>query len=310
MTCPQCKEPYKLQQNVSTLYKLAVYYNKRIDRIVPFIAGLGAVGGTYVALTVHGWYALCTFCGDDLALRIFSDQNWTRPSHIIRVLFGMQFIPIWLLASRTKYLDPILPVIPLVFLEQDNLALYPHPRVTLFPSPRYETLPPALTMCVLPWLRIIYNKFWDKVIVPWEQKWEDTEEQGQTWRPEREDREDNFVVQIVDDNQNPQEPRNIPARRRNNNPAAQRGPEDVEDVLLTTNLTTLCRKIVGAMLLPDVCSLAGFILGQIPWVKRKIPDRFSRNVIGGIVFLLLKVFSLWDSTDLGCCVCVVQIFCY
>jgi hypothetical protein len=294
MTCPQCKEQYRLRQSVSRLYKLACHYNKRIDRIVPYLAGLGAIGGTYCALTIHGWYALCTVCGDDLAIRLFSDENWSRPSYIVRMLFGMQFIPIWLLASRTKYLDSILPFIPLAFIEQDNLTLYPHPRVTLFPTPRYETLPPALTMCLLPWFRIVYNKLWDKLVLPWEKKWEGTlsigesDEYGALWRPE-----DNIRVEWERDDVGVQAG-NVPApARRNHNVDHPPPPEDMEDVLLTTNLTTLCRKVVGAMLLPDTCSFAGWAIGQIPWVKRKIPDRFSRNVIGGIVFLVLKVRHLY-----------------
>jgi hypothetical protein len=295
MTCPQCKEPYRLQQKVSTLYKIASYYNKRIDTIVPFVAGFGALSGAYVALTVHGWYSLCTFCGEDLALRLFSNENWSRPSYVVRMLFGLQFIPIWLLASRTRYLDSVLPFIPLAFIEQDNVALYPHPRVSLFPLPRYETLPPALTMCLLPWLRIMYNKLWDRIVVPWEKKWEESTGAGQIAIGEEVVQEPDIVVHINNGNGNGQAA-NEPA-------AAGEGPvlqqqqrqqqgEDMEDVLLATNLTTLCRKIVGAMLLPDACSLAGFLIGKIPWVRRKIPDRFSRNVIGGIVFLVLKVVAL------------------
>jgi len=297
MSCPQCKEPYRLQQKSSALYRLASYYNKRIDRIAPFIAGFGAVGGTYIALTVHGWYSLCTFCGEDLALRLMSDENWSRPSYVIRMLFGMQFIPIWLLASRTHYLDSVLPFLPLAFIEQDTVTVYPSMKVTLFPVPRYETLPPGLTICVLPWLRIVYNKLWDNIVVPWEKSWEENAAGGQPALLQEPMEENNFVVQIVDDAAAAADAgaaaRNQQVGNGNNrNGAIAQQPgagDDVEDVLLATNLTTLCRKIVGAMLLPDACSFAGFILGQIPWVRKKIPDRFSRNVIGGIVFLVLKV---------------------
>jgi hypothetical protein len=281
MVCPQCNEPYRLHQDVSILYKLALYYNKRMNQFAPFVAGIGAVGGTYIALTVHGWYALCTFCGSDLTFRIFSDENWSRPMYVVRMLFGMQFIPLWLLASRTRYFDSVLPFVPLVFLEQDNVALYPHPKVTLFPTPRYETLPPALTVCILPWLRIVYNKLWMKLVVPWEKKWEDSDGQGNIAE------QNEIVLQIDNGNGVAAE---FPARPGQDNNAIRPGEDELEPALLATNLSTLCRKLVGAILLPDVCSFAGFLLGQIPWVKRKIPDRFSRNVIGGIVFLVLKVY--------------------
>ena len=289
MTCPQCKEPYRIEQRISTLYKLAVLYNKRIDRLAPVVIALGAVGGTYIALTAHGWYALCTFCGEDLALRIFSDENWSRPGHVIRLLLGMQFIPLWLLASRTRYFDAILPFIPLTFIEQENVEFYPHLKVTLLPTPRHELLPPALTMCILPWLRILYNKFWDKVISPWEKSWEQQGGLGSSTLTGTQ--ENNIVLQINENAQVEGEvARNQPARRRNNGNVLAR-LDGGEEVVITTSIHTVCRKVVGALLLPDACSLAGLLLGQIPWVKRKIPDRFSRNVIGGIMFLVLKVSS-------------------
>ena len=175
--------------------------------------------------------------------------------------------------------------------------MYPSMNVTLFPVPRYETLPPGLTMCVLPWLRIAYNKLWDRIVVPWEKSWEESPAAGQPALLQEPTEENNIVVHIVDNGaaDGGAGARNQQIANANANGAvAQQGGggrgADVEDVLITTNLTTLCRKIVGALLLPDACSLAGFILGQIPWVKKKIPDRFSRNVIGGIVFLVLKVY--------------------
>jgi hypothetical protein len=298
MTCPQCKETYQLQQNVSVLYKIASYYNARINKIAPFIAGFGFVSGAYCALTVQGWYALCTFCGEDLSLRLFSDANWARPSYIIRMLFGLQFIPIWLLASRTRYFDSVLPFIPLAFIEQDHVSIYPTPRVSLVPSsPRHETLPPGLTICVLPWLRIVYNKLWDRFVAPYERKWEGGRRRAQIG--------DNIVVRFNDDRAANNRNNNINNGVNNNNnnngiaaaAAAMQAARDealgeaadVDDVVLATNLTAVCRKVVGAMLLPDVCSLCGFLLGQIPWIKRKIPDRFTRNLLGGIVFLVLKV---------------------
>ena len=299
MTCPQCKEPYRLQQNVSALYKLACYYNNRINKIVPFIAGLGFVSGAYCALTVHGWYALCTFCGEDLALRLFSDENWARPSYVIRMLFGLQFIPIWLLASRMRYFDSVLPFIPLLFIEQDHVSIYPHPRLSLTSAtPRYETLPPGLTICVLPWLRIVYNKLWDRFVSPYVKEWEGRSQLGG---------DNNIIVRFNDENaqgNNHNNNNNNGGNNNNNNNAvaavvqafrqeAQARPAgavaEADEVVLATSLTAVCRKVVGAMLLPDVCSLCGFLLGQIPWVKRKIPDRFSRNVLGGLVFLVLKV---------------------
>ena len=285
MSCPQCKEPYKLQQQVSYFYKLACTYNRRIDRIAPFLAGFGAIGGTYVALTIQGWYSLCTFCGEDLAVRLFGDENWGRPSYVVRMLFGLQFIPLWLVASRTRYLDFVLPIIPLAFIEQDTVELYPHPRVVI-PTPRHETFPPGLTMCVLPWLRVVYNKLWDRIIVPWEKTWEDPVASGQA-RPLRAE-ENNIVVEIRNNENGGGENGERAGNNGQNRPAAQQR-DNAEDVVVATNVTTLCRKIVGALLLPDICSFAGFLLGQIPWIKKKVPDRFSRNVIGGIAFLILKV---------------------
>jgi len=199
------------------------------------------------------------------------------------MLFGLQAIPLWLLASRVRYFDSALPFIPLIFIEQDNVALYPTPRVTLFPTPRYETFPPALTMCVLPWLRVVYNKVWDKFVAPIERSWDDSTNGQPTANIQG--NENDIILQIeAGDEEDPQ-----PARNRRNNRNGNQQVDAAADVFVTMNGTQLCRKVVGAMLLPDVCSLAGFLLGQLPWVRRKIPDRFSRNVLGGILFLVLKV---------------------
>ena len=147
--------------------------------------------------------------------------------------------------------------------------------MTLFPVPRHEMLPPALTICLLPWFRIVYNNLWEKLVLPLEKKWEGTSQS-----------QDSIVLQVGG-----APAAEAPAHADNNVNRIQNAPEDMEEVWMATNLTTLCRKVVGAMLLPDACSLAGWLIGQIPWVKRKVPDRFSRNVIGGIVFLVLKVMS-------------------
>ena len=128
--------------------------------------------------------------------------------------------------------------------------------------------------------------------MPWEKSWEEGVAGGQPALLQEALEENNIVVQInVDDGaaEGGVGGRNNQQIGNANGAVAQQRGDEMEDVLLATNLTTLCRKIVGAMLLPDACSLAGFILGQIPWVRKRIPDRFSRNVIGGIVFLVLKV---------------------
>lgn len=127
-------------------------------------------------------------------------------------------------------------------------------------------------------------------MAPYERKWE-----GRRAQPG----ENNIVVRFNDDNAQGNNRQN--QNDNNNNGGAglaaavqaaidQRAPvAEADDVVLATNLTAVCRKLVGAMLLPDVCSLCGFLLGQIPWVKKKLPDRFSRNLLGGLVFLVLKV---------------------
>lgn len=123
--------------------------------------------------------------------------------------------------------------------------------------------------------------------MPWEKKWDD----GYASEPNE------IVVHIENGNA---QAANAPARAGRDNDAIRMGPvvEEEDPALLATSLSALCRKVVGAILLPDVCSFAGFLLGQIPWVKRKIPDRFSRNVIGGIMFLFMKVCLSIGYSDL------------
>jgi hypothetical protein len=67
-------------------------------------------------------------------------------------------IPVILICSRTKMMDSFMPLIPLLIVGNEQL------QVTFPPSP-------ALTLSVMPWIRMAYNSFWTEMVVRLEARW-------------------------------------------------------------------------------------------------------------------------------------------
>lgn len=66
---------------------------------------------------------------------------------------GLPLIPIGLVCSRLTAADAALPLLPFLVLGNDSI------RLSFPPSP-------ALTLCLLPWARLVYNNAW-KSLWPW-----------------------------------------------------------------------------------------------------------------------------------------------
>jgi len=67
-------------------------------------------------------------------------------------------IPVILIFSRTKILDSFMPLIPLLIVGNEQL------QVSFPPSP-------ALTLSVMPWVRMAYNSVWAEMVVRLETRW-------------------------------------------------------------------------------------------------------------------------------------------
>ncbi|KAF2444861.1 hypothetical protein P171DRAFT_431652 [Karstenula rhodostoma CBS 690.94] len=179
--CPQCKSEIKLVRpsNVvvdSVRLSEAVLKMMQLP-VIFFFAGTA----TYTTLR---WF------GKDIVYKIFGVQDAQTilrhrcvpsglPSssitmHLLnhvrknwQIDFGLPAIPIILVLSRTRIADSFLPFLPLVFLagggadgaQGDSLLQFSWP-----PSA-------AFTVAILPYVRSIYNSYYDRFWAPHERRW-------------------------------------------------------------------------------------------------------------------------------------------
>ena len=175
--CPQCKSEIKLQRPHSAVVDAV----RKLERIT---GNLLLPGFLFVAST--GLYATLTLAGQITIVQIFGLRDASRilrprvpdmyagASHSAaileyarlnwRLLFGPPLIPTVLIASRTTWADSILPFLPLVFFvssgrSQEDLLQFSWP-----PSA-------AFTVAALPYIRGIYNTYYERVWQSREQQW-------------------------------------------------------------------------------------------------------------------------------------------
>jgi hypothetical protein len=135
-----------------------------------------AATGTVATLTIAGQMAVFQIFGPLDAARIlrprmpdlrgasFSEMMLEYMRMNWRINIGVPLIPAVLVASRTTFADSILPFLPLIFFvssgrPQDDLLQFSWP-----PSA-------AFTVAALPYVRGIYNAYYERVWMPKEQRW-------------------------------------------------------------------------------------------------------------------------------------------
>ncbi|TPX64963.1 hypothetical protein SpCBS45565_g05492 [Spizellomyces sp. 'palustris'] len=241
--CPACGHVYAIEESTDVVLAILTFVDKSIQSVVPYVTLAGVSMAFYVVSTTFGAYAVMTMCGPDEGERILSEANWGW-----RTWIGLPLIPIGLVCSRLTAADAALPLLPFLVLGNDQI------RLSLPPSP-------ALTVCLLPWARLLYNGVW-ATIWPW-------------------------IERIG---------RHTPARNgavRSGGAVGQAAvagqQEEEEDVQeFSIGRRDGQRLVLGSLLLPAVSSLMGTLLGSIPWVRNKVPDPFHRNILGGCLFVVCK----------------------
>lgn len=233
----------------------------------------------WIGCTVYGVNSVYLICGPQFANNLFlgSTSSPTDLAWSWRLALGLPSIPIVLIGSRTRYMDAILPVVPFVFfVNSDPLHL------TFPPSP-------ALTLAVLPYIRGAYNSLWDRFLAPWEKEWLQVGlPAGSTAAEERPVVQHRVVEEVEAD---------VAGEVAEEGGRQWGGGVRVDNILI--NGTSLSRTIVGALLFPGVTAVMGGLLGKIPWLRGRLPSAFHRNVLGGCLFVLIKV---WPSLSLHPCV--------
>jgi hypothetical protein len=64
---------------------------------------------------------------------------------------------------------------------------------------------------------------------------------------------------------------------------------DLDEHMLYEGMYSMARSVIGALLLPAVASFCGSLLGRISFFRTRVPDPFNRSVLGGCVFIVVKV---------------------
>ncbi|KAF2791498.1 hypothetical protein K505DRAFT_326818 [Melanomma pulvis-pyrius CBS 109.77] len=175
--CPQCKSEIKLKRPQSKVVNAV----RRLERVSGMMMLPGflflATTGMVATLTLAGQTAVVQIFGLDDASVILQSQMPAMPdgtpvNQLLleylrlnwRLNLGVPLIPTVLLASRTTWADSILPFLPLVFFvksgqSKDDLLQFSWP-----PSA-------AFTIAALPYVRGIYNAYYERVWEAREQQW-------------------------------------------------------------------------------------------------------------------------------------------
>ncbi|GAA5931140.1 uncharacterized protein JCM15063_002555 [Sporobolomyces koalae] len=162
--CPVCKTLIIVTQDRSEFLRVYRTLRRSWDRlsIAATVAGLAA-GGWLVA-SAYGLWALRVFMGNRVAHALL---NRNRTGFPFRLWLNLPLIPFALILSRTPVIDSLLPFLPL------TLALSTHRSPATTFSALSTTLDPlglddltlrfppspTLTICLIPWLRIVYFRY-------------------------------------------------------------------------------------------------------------------------------------------------------
>ena len=133
---------------------------------------------------------------------------------------------------------------------------------------------PAVTLAILPYLRGAYYGVWDRFIKPHEEEW------SKAVQPIQEEE-----VADADD-----EAEDV-APLRGQQPQGRRwqGEVIVENHNFVVQGRNVTNSVVGALLLPTVSALMGGLIGRIPALRKRLPESFHRSILGGCLFVILKV---------------------
>lgn len=181
------------------------------------------------------------------------------------------------MASRARTFESALPVLPLIFFCHSD--------------PLYISFPPspAITLALLPYLRVSYNSLWNRFIGPYEEQW-------------IKDVTPAYALENSEQQENDQRrPENARERRAENGQREEVGNgwdgevrlENHNIIVQGSNITNM---ILGALLWPSVARIVGEnVLGKWPkaWggdvVRKCLPEGVVRNVVGGLIAVVLKV---------------------
>ncbi|RIB14284.1 hypothetical protein C2G38_2195568 [Gigaspora rosea] len=150
--CPQCRTLYHLAERASLLLRVFSIVDSTIQSSIPYFTIFGVTFAIAVTNIHYGAYAVITMVGLEEGEKLL-EGPWSW-----RICFTLPLVPILLIFSRARIADPVMPLIPMLFIRYDQL------RTTM-------PLNPSLTISLLPWVRIVYNYSYNRLFGRLEQSW-------------------------------------------------------------------------------------------------------------------------------------------
>lgn len=108
---------------------------------------------------MHGFSTIYLLFGPEDAERLLGIDNAVGINS--KWALGLPFIPLALIAARTRYADNLLPILPIFYFASTG----PQRDGPLWPPSA------SMTVAILPYIRAAYNEFYDRVCAPKEKAW-------------------------------------------------------------------------------------------------------------------------------------------
>ncbi|KAM0795012.1 RING finger domain protein [Usnea florida] len=300
--CPQCKAKITIARPRSLVVEGVRAVQRATARFILPFTFVTLAGTVVTGCWMHGFSTIYLLFGPEDAERLLGIDNNAGINS--KWALGLPFIPLALIAARTRYADNLLPILPIFYFASTG----PQRDGPLWPPSA------SMTVAILPYIRAAYNEFYDRVCAPREKAWikqiqpragDDNEgneerEQHQDQANEFEDGMDiglDLQVEIVEDregHEDGQPPGNAPEEQGRANRGQDQG-------LVLNNFFSLPQTIMGALLFPSISAAVGALLQvTLPrswttapsrWDRHPVgflQSRFGRSIVGGCLFVVLK----------------------
>ncbi|KAG5519440.1 hypothetical protein PMAC_002067 [Pneumocystis sp. 'macacae'] len=252
--CPQCKYPFRFRDSSTFILWFMSKIDKVLQKSVPVFILCGLGSSALISAAFYGIHTVYTVCGEIDAQKIMEFEN--NPDHFWKLALGLPSIPFILVFSQFNQFDTIIPIIPLIFFGDQALDIS-------------QPLSPTFTLCVLPWIRIIYNTIYRHFILPIHRRL------GQELLPQDESSDNIFLnTQTI--------------RQMNPRISENQGAHDIRGRMIVFEDFDFGRILVGALMFPKISSIMGNCIIKIPIIKKWIPSKFHCSIIGGCLFIVLK----------------------